>query len=88
VANLEIANTGTTAVNGWTLGFTFPGDQKVTNAWNAVVTQSGEAATATNESYNASISPGGNTSLGFQGTWTNSDSPPTAFTLNGVACSG
>jgi Cellulose binding domain len=42
----------------------------------------------TNESYNADISPGGNTSLGFQGTWTNSDATPTSFAVNGVACAG
>ena len=87
-ANVTVTNTGSTAVNGWKLGFTFPGDQKVTNTWNAVAAQSGEAVTDTNESYNATISPGGTANFGFQGTWTNSDSPPTAFTLNGAACSG
>jgi hypothetical protein len=29
----------------------------------------------------------GATRLGFQGTWTSSDAAPTAFTLNGTACS-
>jgi hypothetical protein len=32
------------------------------------------------------IAPGGNTSLGFQGTWTSSDAVPTAFAVNGAAC--
>jgi cellulose binding protein with CBM2 domain len=32
------------------------------------------------------IAPGGNISLGFQGTWTSSDAVPTAFTVNGAAC--
>ena len=40
----------------------------------------------TNESYNGTIAPGANTSLGFQGTWTNSDAAPAAFTVNGAAC--
>ena len=65
---------------------TFPGDQKITNAWNGTATQSGEAVTITNASYNGTIAPGGNTSLGFQGTWTNSDAGPAAFTVNGTAC--
>lgn len=86
-ASITIANTGTTAINGWQLGFIFPGDQKITNAWNATITQNGESVTATSASYNAAISPGGNTSLGFQGTWTNSDAAPASFTLNGSACS-
>jgi len=65
---------------------TFPGDQKITNAWNGTATQSGEAVTITNASYNGTIAPGGNTSLGFQGTWTNSDAGPAAFKVNGTAC--
>jgi O-glycosyl hydrolase len=87
VAQVTVANTGTTAINGWTLTFTFPGDQKITNAWNATPAQSGEAVILTNLSYNAAITPGTSTSLGFQGTWTNSDAAPTAFTLNGATCS-
>ncbi len=86
VAGVTIANTGSSAINGWTLKFTFPGDQKITNAWNGTVTQSGENVTITNASYNGTIAPGGNTSLGFQGTWTNSDAVPAAFTVNGTAC--
>jgi alpha-galactosidase len=86
-ANITLTDTGTTAVNGWTLTFTFPGDQKVTNAWNATVTQSGSTVNATNVGYDGSIAPGGNIQFGFQGTWTNNDSVPTAFALNGSACS-
>ncbi|MBS2966870.1 cellulose binding domain-containing protein, partial [Actinocrinis puniceicyclus] len=85
-ANLTITDTGTTAINGWTLTWSFPGDQKVTNAWNATVTQTGSAASATNMSYNAAIAPGGNVQIGFQGTWSANDTNPTAFTLNGTAC--
>jgi O-glycosyl hydrolase len=87
VAQVNVTNTGTTAINGWTLKFTFPGDQKITNAWNAAPAQSGEAVTLTNMSYNAALAAGASTSLGFQGTWTNSDAAPTAFTLNGATCS-
>jgi poly(hydroxyalkanoate) depolymerase family esterase len=86
-ANVTIANSGTTAISGWTLQFTFPGDQHVTSAWNdGTESQSGEAVTLTSASYNAAIAVGGNTSVGFQGTWTSSDAVPTAFTLNGAAC--
>lgn len=85
-ANVTITNTGTSAVSGWTLGFAFPGDQKITNAWNGTASQSGENVTITNASYNGSIAAGASTQLGFQGTWTNSDAAPTAFTLNNVSC--
>jgi hypothetical protein len=85
-ANVTITNTGTTAISGWTLKFTFAGDQHITNAWNGSVSQSGENVTITNASYNGTIAAGGNTSAGFQGTWTNSDAVPTAFTVNGSTC--
>jgi hypothetical protein len=85
-ASITITDTGTTAINGWTLAFTFGGDQKITSAWNGVSSQSGENVTITNESYNASIPAGGSTSLGFQGTWTSSDASPTSFSVNGAPC--
>ncbi|HEY3870453.1 MAG TPA: cellulose binding domain-containing protein, partial [Actinocrinis sp.] len=86
VANVTIGNNGSSAVNGWTLAFTFPGDEKITNAWNTSYTQTGENVSLTNVSYNASIPAAGSTSVGFQGTWTSSSASPTAFTLNGTAC--
>jgi hypothetical protein len=87
VANVTINNTGTTAINGWTVTFTFPGDQKVTNAWNATVTQNGASVTAVNLGYDATISPGGSTAFGMQGSWTSNDTSPTSFSVNGTACS-
>jgi hypothetical protein len=86
-ANVTIANNGGSAINGWTLTFSFPGDQKVTSAWNATVTQSGSSVTAKNMSYNGTIAPNGNTSFGFQGTWSSSNASPTGFSVNGTACS-
>jgi photosystem II stability/assembly factor-like uncharacterized protein len=86
-ANITITDTGTAAINGWTLTFNFPGDQKVSNAWNATVSQNGQVVTATNASFNASIGPGGNVSFGFQGTWAASDVSPTSFAVNGTSCS-
>jgi hypothetical protein len=85
-ANVTIDNIGSSALTSWTLSFTFPGDQKITNAWNASVTQSGETVTATNLSYNAAIPPSGSQSFGFQGTWTTSDASPTSFSVNGMTC--
>ncbi|ACU73817.1 cellulose-binding family II [Catenulispora acidiphila DSM 44928] len=86
-ANVTITNTGTAAINGWTVGWSFPGDQKITNAWSATATQSGAAVSATNAAYNSTIAPGANTSFGFQGTFTANDTSPSSFTVNGAACS-
>jgi non-reducing end alpha-L-arabinofuranosidase len=73
-------------INGWSLAFGFPGDQKITNAWNAAVTQNGTSVTATNLSYNATIAPGGSQSLGFQGTWNLGNASPTVLSVNGTLC--
>jgi Cellulose binding domain len=86
-ANVTISNSGSTAINGWTLTFAFPGDEQVTNAWNATVSQTGQNVSAKNVSYNATIPAGGSQSFGFQGTWTANDASPTSFSVNGVACS-
>jgi hypothetical protein len=87
--NLTITNTGTTAINGWNLVFAFPNGQTVTQLWNGTFTQSGATVTITNLSYNATIAPGATLSSppGFNGSWSASNSPPTAFTLNGAPCS-
>jgi O-glycosyl hydrolase len=86
VANVTIANPGPAAISGWTLGFTFPGDQKITNAWGGTVSQAGEKVSIVNAGYNGAIAAGSSVSLGFQGTWANSDAAPTAFTVNGTTC--
>jgi endo-1,4-beta-xylanase len=86
VANITVGNTGTSTISGWTLKYAFPGDQKITNAWNATVTQSGTAVTATNASFDGTIAPGGNVAFGYQGTWTSNDTAPNSFSVNGTAC--
>jgi hypothetical protein len=86
-ATVTITNTGSAAISSWNLGFSFPGDSKIVNAWNATVVQSGSAVTATGASYNGGIPAGGNASFGFQGTYTSNNANPSSFTLNGAACS-
>jgi endo-1,4-beta-xylanase len=85
-ANVTVANTGPAAVNGWKLGFTLPAGETVTSAWNATVSPTSGAVTATNLSYNAQIPAGGTQSFGFQGTSSGTFTAPTGYTLNGTAC--
>jgi acetylxylan esterase len=85
-AQVIINNTGSSAISAWNLVFTFAGDQKITSDFNGTASQSGETATLTNASYNGSIAPSGSVTVGFQGTWTNSDAVPTSFALNGTTC--
>ena len=85
-ADVTITNTSSTTVDGWTLAFSFPGNQRITSAWNTALTQNGSAVTARDAGYNSTITPGSSTTLGFQGTYSGSNPSPTAFTLNGATC--
>jgi len=80
VSGVTVTNTGTSALTAWTVTFTFGGDQKVTNAWGASLTQSIEYVTAANASYDGSVAVGASTSFGFQGTWSSSDAVPASLT--------
>lgn len=86
-ADVQITNTGSSAINGWTLTYSLPSGQTVTNAWNATVSQSGSTVTARNAGHNGSIAPGGTASFGYQGTLNGSYSSPSSFSLNGATCS-
>ena len=81
-ANVVIKNTGTSALSTWTVGWTYPGDQKVTSDYNGSYTQNGEAVTLTPASYNGSIAAGASTTVGIQGTWTSNDTAPTSITCS------
>jgi len=86
-AAITITNTGTSSINGWTLKWTFSGNQQISSLWNGVSTQSGEAITVLNASYNPTISAGGNPGvIGFTANSTGANAVPTVFTLNGVTC--
>lgn len=85
--SITITNTGSAAVNGWTLVWTFVNGQTITQIWNASDTQSGGTVSATNLSYNATIAVGGNTNFGFNGAWTGTNTAPASFKLNGATCS-
>jgi endoglucanase len=86
-ALLVIENTGTTSLTNWTLEWTFPDNQVITDLWVGVESQSGEKVTVSNESYNGTVAAGGSVQgVGFVGSYSGTNSVPTNFTLNGVAC--
>jgi len=81
-ANVTVANTGTRSFGGWTVNWTFPGDQKITNLWSAFYTQTGETVAAHDPfDTNATIPAGTSASFGMQGTWGSSNAVPTSFTM-------
>ena len=86
-ADVTIKNNGTAAINGWTLTWTFPGNQTITNLWNGAYTQSGAAVSVTNAGFNATIgASGGTVSFGFNANYSGTNARPASFALNGTAC--
>ncbi|MFD3353787.1 glycoside hydrolase family 6 protein [Streptomyces fradiae] len=86
-ANVTVTNTGD-PVSGWTLEWSFGGNQQVTQHWNAGITQSGAAVTAKNVSWNGSLATGASASFGFNASHSGTNAVPAVFKLNGVTCNG
>jgi hypothetical protein len=87
-AAVTIENTGSTALQNWSLTWSFANGQTITNLWNGSKTQSGSNVIVRNLSYNGAIASGGSYSgMGFTGTWNNSaNAVPAAFAVNGTTC--
>src|SRR4051812_18127265 len=85
--NLTITNNGP-AITSWTVGFSFAGNQKVTNGWNGDYSQSGSDVTVKSQGYNGSLATGAATSSGFNLSYSGANVSPTTFTLNGTVCGG
>ncbi|MFG2042377.1 cellulose binding domain-containing protein [Dactylosporangium sp. NPDC048998] len=80
--DVTVRNTGRAPTNGWTVTWTFANGQKVTQYWNATVTQAGAVVTAKNVAYNGTIATGGSTSFGFLSSWTGANTVPAAVTCS------
>ncbi|RCG21025.1 xyloglucanase [Sphaerisporangium album] len=75
--DVSVKNTGTSAITGWTVKWTFTAGQTITQLWSGVLTVSGADVTVKNASYNGALATGASTSFGFGGTWTSSNPVPT-----------
>ncbi|HKT04866.1 MAG TPA: PHB depolymerase family esterase [Rugosimonospora sp.] len=71
---------GAAARSAWTVGWTFPNGQTITQLWNGTPTQSGSAVTVRNASYNGALGAGASTTFGFTGTWTTTNTAPSTLT--------
>lgn len=85
-AALTVRNGSTSTLQGWTLRWTFPSGQQVTQAWSSTTTQDGARVTVRPAAWNASIPPGGAVQLGFNGAHGGTNTAPSDFALDGVAC--
>jgi hypothetical protein len=79
-ASLTITNNGTAAITGWTVTYSYAGNQTLSNGWNGNWTQSGKAVTVTNESYNGSLAAGATTTAGANFNYSGTNAAPTSVT--------
>ncbi|MGW0787784.1 glycoside hydrolase family 6 protein [Streptomyces sp. NPDC002911] len=84
-AAVSVTNTGD-AVSSWQLEWSFAGGEKISQGWNATVSQSGVAVTAKNLAYNGALATGASASFGFNATGSGNSVVPATFKLNGVTC--
>src|SRR5688500_9531778 len=62
--SVAVTNNGA-ARTSWSVGWSYAGNQQVTHGWNARISQSGQAVTALNETYNGNLPTGGSVTFGF-----------------------
>lgn len=85
--NITISNNSTSAINGWTLQFNFPGS--ITGIWNGqILSQNGNQYTIGDVGYNSTIGAGQSISFGFNASPGNVTAGPTNYVLNGVPLDG
>jgi hypothetical protein len=84
-ATVRIKNITTRTYGLWTLRFRFPGNQRITQFWNGTFTQSGQWVSIGGPSWSV-IGPGQTFQLGYSGSYTGVNDPPTDFTLNAGPC--
>jgi hypothetical protein len=65
-----VTNSGSAPTTGWTVSYSWPGSQTITQIWSASDTQSGAAVSATNLSYDGAIPAAGSTTFGLLGSGT------------------
>ncbi|GGO04928.1 glucanase [Microbispora rosea subsp. aerata] len=70
---------GSSAINNWTVTWTMPSGQSISQAWNANLTGSTNI-TASNLSWNGNLAPGASTTFGFLGSSSGTPSAPSSLT--------
>ena len=84
VGSIDITNTGTAPLDGWSLTFTWPtGWQQLNSGWNATWTSSGATVQVSNADTNRKLAPGDTVTVGFVGSYQGPNVFPVLFTLNG-----
>lgn len=87
VVQVTITNNGP-AVTSWVLQYAYTGNQQLQSGWDADWSQSGQTVTVSHASWNGSLASGASVTDGAVFSYSGTNTAPTAFTVNGVACNG
>ena len=79
---IRITNRGNNVINGWNVSWSYSGNTRISNSWNATVSGNNPYS-ATNLGWNAVIQPGQTVEFGFQGTYSGSTETPV---ISGAVC--
>ncbi|MBM4070138.1 MAG: hypothetical protein FJ271_14475 [Planctomycetes bacterium] len=84
---ITLRNTGTTALNGWTLAFDFAGT--ISSIWNAsIVSHVGTRYVVKNASWNGTLAANATATFGFVASPGSPTAPPSNFAINGASGGG
>jgi hypothetical protein len=87
VAGIDITNTGTAPLDGWSLTFDWPTTwQQMNGGWNATWSQTGTTVRVSNTDQSRVLAPGATVNAGFVGGYQGPNVWPTVFRLNGTHC--
>lgn len=75
-AAVTVTNTGTSAITGWTVRFSFANGQQVTQYWGGRLSQDGAQVTVPNETWNGTLAPGMASEFGFLASWNGANTVP------------
>jgi hypothetical protein len=73
-------------ITSWTVRFTFPNGQTITQLWSGINQSTGSSVVVSNASWNGNVATNGSAWFGFNATGDGPSSQPASATLNGVAC--
>ncbi|MEU8382083.1 cellulose binding domain-containing protein [Streptosporangium sp. NPDC048865] len=77
---VTVRNAGTSAITGWTVRWSFPNGQTISQLWSGTHTQSGADVTVRNVNWNGALAAGTSTVFGFNSSWNGTNGVPATVT--------
>jgi endoglucanase len=79
-AAITVTDNGTSTITGWTLTYSYTGNQALTQGWSGNWSQSGETVTVTNASWNGTLAAGASTGIGANFSYSGTNTAPASVT--------